>query len=98
MWYRNMLFDAGLLGCDTVWTCRWVQTFGRNTLPPSSALKTETVCSSEHWYSPVSLHGVTTQKTINDIFSAVRTSNLRIVLDVRLMFVDCDIVLFEILK
>jgi hypothetical protein len=30
-----------------VWTCRWVQMYRRNLLPPSLALKIETVNSSE---------------------------------------------------
>jgi hypothetical protein len=32
------------LGCDTMWTCRWVPMFQTNILPPSSRLKP---CSSE---------------------------------------------------
>jgi hypothetical protein len=34
---------AGLLNSDAVWTCSQMPTFGRNILPPSSALKTAAV-------------------------------------------------------
>jgi hypothetical protein len=41
----------------------------------AEALKVEVVCSSETWwYLPA--HGVTTQKTNIDIFTALRNSNL----------------------
>jgi hypothetical protein len=30
--------DGGVLRCDVVWTYRWVSTFHRNILPPSSGL------------------------------------------------------------
>jgi hypothetical protein len=30
---------GGLLGCDAVWTCRWVPAIWRNILPPPSAPK-----------------------------------------------------------
>jgi hypothetical protein len=36
------LSDCGLLGCDTVRSCRWIPTSQMNMLPPSSAS-----CSSE---------------------------------------------------
>jgi hypothetical protein len=45
--YSINTVDRDLLGSDAVWTCRWVPTFRRNTMPQSSALKMEAVCSSE---------------------------------------------------
>jgi hypothetical protein len=35
----RLQFNGGFLGCDAVWTCRWVSMFGRNILPPSSGMK-----------------------------------------------------------
>jgi hypothetical protein len=35
-------FDVGLLGFDTVWTCRKILTFLRNMLPPYSAVRMKT--------------------------------------------------------
>jgi hypothetical protein len=29
----------GLLGCDVMWTCRWVPTFQRNILPPAPKME-----------------------------------------------------------
>jgi hypothetical protein len=31
--------DVGLLGCDAVWNCRWIPTFRKNIVIPSSVLK-----------------------------------------------------------
>jgi hypothetical protein len=50
--------------------------FGENTVFSPKDLKMEAVCSFETLES-ASPHGVTTQKTNIDIFTAVRTSNLR---------------------
>lgn len=30
--------DCGILGCETVCTCRWEPTFRRSVLPPSSVM------------------------------------------------------------
>jgi hypothetical protein len=46
---------GSLLDCHTLWTCRWVLSFRRSILPPSSVLK--------RWYPPTRPHGITTQKT-----------------------------------
>jgi hypothetical protein len=48
--YDRKDIDCGLVGCDAVWTCRWVPTFRRNILP---SLKIEAVCSSETLVYPV---------------------------------------------
>jgi hypothetical protein len=64
--------DIGLLGCNTMWTCRKIPTFWRNTLSPSSGQYVSQKC----WYLPTSPHSVTTQKTNNNIFITVRTSYL----------------------
>jgi hypothetical protein len=39
--------DVAVLGCDAVCTRRWIPTFRRSILSPSSGLKMETVCFSE---------------------------------------------------
>jgi hypothetical protein len=39
--------NYGLLGCDTVYIGRWVGTFQRNLLHPSSGLKTMAAGSSK---------------------------------------------------
>jgi hypothetical protein len=31
--------ECGILGCDTVYTCRWEPMFRRSVLPPSSVMK-----------------------------------------------------------
>jgi hypothetical protein len=57
-----------------VWTSRWVQTFWKNILPPSSTL--EAAFSYEMLAPIYSPHGVKIEKTTMDIFTTVRTSNL----------------------
>jgi hypothetical protein len=32
----QFIAHVGLVGCNAVWTCRWIPTFRRNILPPSS--------------------------------------------------------------
>jgi hypothetical protein len=44
---QNIYLAVGLLGCDAVWTCRYIPTFWRNILPLSSALIMKTVCFTE---------------------------------------------------
>lgn len=39
--------NGGLLGCDSMWTCKWILIFQMNLLPTFSGLKTETVHSPE---------------------------------------------------
>jgi hypothetical protein len=56
------------------------QCFGEKTLPPSSAPEMKAYVPSKRWYLPTSPHGVITQKTNIDIFTAVSTSNFIFVL------------------
>jgi hypothetical protein len=41
------LVDVGLLGCDTIWTCRQVPVYWMNMLPPFSLLKIDSLFSSK---------------------------------------------------
>jgi hypothetical protein len=34
----HILVYCGLLDCNALWTCRWISTFQRNILPPSSSM------------------------------------------------------------
>jgi hypothetical protein len=43
--------NIGLLGCNSVWTCRQIPTFQRNILLPSSGLK---YVPLKCWYPPTS--------------------------------------------
>jgi hypothetical protein len=51
-----------------VLTSRLVVTFQRNIMPPSSGLK--------HRYPRTDPHGTTTWKTVIDIFTTIKTSNI----------------------
>jgi hypothetical protein len=42
------ILDGGLLGCDAVWTCRWVSMFRGSILPPSSGMKSDK--GTTYWY------------------------------------------------
>jgi hypothetical protein len=69
------LVDGGLLGCDAVWTCRWVPTFQRNIQPPYESWRWKEYVPPKRWYPPTSSQSVTIQETTIDSFTAVRTSN-----------------------
>jgi hypothetical protein len=60
--------DVSFLGYNAMWTCRWVPTFRRNILPPSSVQNKEALFPLETLVSlsTQSPHGVTTQKTNTD--------------------------------
>jgi hypothetical protein len=61
---KQMIF--GLLGCKTVWNCRYIPTSRRNILPPT-ALKMETLYSSEALVSTYSSIRRCHPETINDV-------------------------------
>jgi hypothetical protein len=57
------LVDVDLLGCNAVWTCRWI-TFRSNILPLSlQPWRWRQCVAPKRWYLPTSPHGVTTHKT-----------------------------------
>jgi hypothetical protein len=65
------IIGVGLLACNTVWTCRYIPTFQRNILPPSSAL------SPERWYLLyLQIHTALQSKRPISTCFAVRTLNL----------------------
>jgi hypothetical protein len=59
--------DVGLLGCNAVWTCRYIPTFRRDILSLSSPWRWRQYVPPKRWYIPTSPHGVTTKKTNMDM-------------------------------
>jgi len=64
--YKTVCMSSrqGLLGCDAMQCCGKIPMYWRQYGPPKCL------------YSTMTLHGISTQKTLTCIFTAARTSNL----------------------
>jgi hypothetical protein len=65
-WWWRCQWSGGLLGCDTMWSCRWLPVFWRNVSLP---WRWTWYIPPKHWWPPARSHSVTTQNTTVDLQS-----------------------------
>lgn len=78
--YCISICHGDILCCYAVWNFRWLLTFRKNILLPSSWLKVKELRSLNHMDPPTNPHAIKTQNTVVHIFIAIWNSNLTIVM------------------
>jgi hypothetical protein len=76
--YMNKIAQLLSSGLQHSVVLRWLPTFWRNTSPPSSEQDGEDTFLQSNGNHLRRLHNVTTHKTTIDIFTTMRTSDLKI--------------------